>query len=63
MKKEKIYINSFSIICEDDESDKICDNNIVIIIDKDGIFISCNRLLKIETESMSNEYEIEIVRP
>ena len=57
----KIYINSFSKICKDDERDQICDNNLDIITDKDGNLISCNRLLKTETESMSNEYDIEVV--
>ena len=57
----KIYINSFYKICKDDEMDKICDNDLDLITDKDGNLISCNRLLKTETESMSDEYEIEVV--
>ena len=57
----KIYINSFYKICKDDERDKICEDNLDLITDKDGNLISCNRLLKTETESMSDEYEIEVV--
>ena len=56
-KEDKIYINSFSKVCEEYEnSDKTCETNTNIVTDKDGNFISCNKKLKTETNSKSNEY-------
>ena len=59
-RENKIYIKSFSKICEDNNDNKICLTNLDIITDKDGNFISSNRLLKTETDSFSNEYYIDI---
>ena len=56
----KIFVNSFSKICEIYEKDTNCETNLDIITDKDGNFISCNKIKKIETDSLSNEHYIEI---
>ena len=55
-KEEKIYINSFSKLCEDEErDDKTCESQKKIITDKNGNFISSNHILKTETNLNINE--------
>ena len=55
---DKIYINSFFKLCEDEKNiDKTCERYKKIITDKDGNFISSNQKLKTETSSLLNEYE------
>ena len=58
--EDKIYINSFSKLCEDEKNiDKTCERHKIIITDKDGNFISSNQKLKTETSSLINEYEYD----
>ena len=57
-KEDKIYINSFSKLCEDEErDDKTCESQKKIITDKDGNFISSNQKLKTETYLNVFEYD------
>ena len=57
-KEDKIYINSFSKLCEDEEKDdKTCETQKKIITDKDGNFISSNQINKTETYLNVFEYE------
>lgn len=47
--EDKIYINSFSKLCEDEKNiDKTCERHKIIITDKDGNFISSNQKLKLK---------------
>jgi hypothetical protein len=55
-KEDKIYINSFSKLCEDEEKlDKSCESQKKIITDKNGNFISSNQ--KLTTETYLNIFE------
>ena len=56
-KDNKIYINSFSKLCEDnsENNDEICETNLNIITTKNENLISINKKIKIETTSYSNE--------
>ena len=55
-KEGKIYINSFSKLCEDEEKlDKTCESQKKIITDKNGNFISSNQKTKTETNFNINE--------
>ena len=55
-KDNKIYINSFLKLCDDnmENNDEICENNINIITGNDNL-ISCNKKITIETNSFFNE--------
>ena len=60
-KDEKIEINSFSKLCEDEEEeDRKCESYKKIITDKDGNFISCNQKIKTETYYITNEYDYNL---
>ena len=55
-KENKIYINSFSKLCEDEEKDdKTCESQKKIITDTEGNFISSNQ--KLTTETYLNIFE------
>ena len=59
-KENKKYINLYSQFCEDNEksNNQNCQTIINIIIDQDENYISCKKKLNTETDSISNEYEI-----